>query len=80
MRDLVGGIRRYFIYAGFFSFAINALLLVPAIYMLQVFDRVLSSRSEETLVMLSVAALLALAIMAALDVVRARLLAACERR
>jgi PrtD family type I secretion system ABC transporter len=77
VRDLVGGIRRYFVYAGFFSLAINALLLVPAIYMLQVFDRVLSSRSEETLVMLSVAALLALAMMAALDVVRARLLAAC---
>src|SRR3989337_1855910 len=71
VRDLVGGIGRYFVYAGLFSLAINALLLVPAIYMLQVFDRVLSSRSEETLVMLSVAALLAL------DVVRARLLAAC---
>jgi PrtD family type I secretion system ABC transporter len=77
VRDLVGGMRRYFVYAGLFSLAINALLLVPAIYMLQVFDRVLSSRSEETLVMLSVAALLALAMMAALDVVRARLLAAC---
>ncbi|MEO8718526.1 MAG: ABC transporter transmembrane domain-containing protein, partial [Burkholderiales bacterium] len=77
MRDLVGGMRRYFVYAGLFSLAINALLLVPAIYMLQVFDRVLSSRSDETLVMLSVAALLALAIMAALDVLRARLLAAC---
>jgi ABC-type protease/lipase transport system fused ATPase/permease subunit len=77
LRDLVGGIQRYFIYAGLFSLGINALLLVPAIYMLQVFDRVLSSRSEETLVMLSVAALLAIAMMAALDVVRARLLAAC---
>src|SRR3970040_804259 len=77
MRDLVGRFLRYFGYAGLFSLAINVLLLVPAIYMLQVFDRVLSSRSEETLVMLSVAALLALALMAALDVVRARLLAAC---
>jgi PrtD family type I secretion system ABC transporter len=77
VRDLVGGVRRYFMYAGLFSLAINALLLVPAIYMLQVFDRVLSGRSEETLVMLSVGALLALAMMAALDVVRARLLAAC---
>jgi PrtD family type I secretion system ABC transporter len=38
---------------------------------------VLSSRSEETLVMLSVGALLALAMMAALDMLRARLLAAC---
>jgi len=77
VRDLVRGIRRYFIYAGLFSLTINALLLVPAIYMLQVFDRVLSSRSDETLVMLSVAAMLALLMMAALDVLRARLLAAC---
>jgi PrtD family type I secretion system ABC transporter len=42
-----------------------------------VFDRVLSSRSEETLVMLSAGALVALAMMAGLDVLRARLLAAC---
>ena len=77
MRDLVGRLQRYFAYAGLFSLAINALLLVPALYMLQVFDRVLSSRSEETLVMLSVGGLLALAMMAALDVLRARLLAAC---
>jgi PrtD family type I secretion system ABC transporter len=77
VRELVSGMQRYFVYAGLFSLAINALLLVPAIYMLQVFDRVLSGRSEETLVMLSVATLLALAVMAALDVLRARLLAAC---
>ncbi len=77
VRDLVGRLLRYFVYAGLFSLAINVLLLVPALYMLQVFDRVLSSRSEETLVMLSVGALLALAMMAALDVLRARLLAAC---
>ena len=77
VRDLVGRLQRYFAYAGLFSLAINVLLLVPALYMLQVFDRVLSSRSEETLVMLSVGALLALAMMAALDMLRARLLAAC---
>lgn len=77
VRDLVSRLQRYFAYAGLFSLAINALLLVPALYMLQVFDRVLSSRSEETLVMLSAGALLALAMMAALDVLRARLLAAC---
>ena len=77
MGALVAGLRRYFLYAGLFSLVINSLLLVPAVYMLQVFDRVLSSRSEETLVMLSLVALVALALMAALDVVRARLLAAC---
>src|SRR2546430_62030 len=44
--------------------------------MLQVFDRVLASRSEETLLMLTVAVAAALLFMALLDVVRARLLAA----
>jgi PrtD family type I secretion system ABC transporter len=77
VRDLIGHLLRYFAYAGLFSLAINVLLLVPAIYMLQVFDRVLSGRSEETLVMLSVGALAALGMRAALDVLRARLLAAC---
>jgi len=77
VRDVVGRLQRYFIYAGLFSLAINSLLLVPAIYMLQVFDRVLSGRSQETLVMLSAGALIALAMMAALDMLRARLLAAC---
>jgi ABC-type protease/lipase transport system fused ATPase/permease subunit len=44
--------------------------------MLQVFDRVLASRSEETLLVLTVAAVGALGAMALLDLVRARLLAA----
>src|SRR5262245_42140213 len=44
--------------------------------MLQVFDRVLASRSSETLAVLTVAAVAALLLMAALDVLRARLLAA----
>lgn len=77
MRNPLGRLTRYFAYAGAFSFAINILLLVPALYMLQVFDRVLSSRSEETLVMLSVGAVLALAMMALIDMMRAQLLAAC---
>jgi hypothetical protein len=39
--------------AGFFSLFINLLLLLPSIYMLQVYDRVLSSGSESTLLMLT---------------------------
>ncbi|HSJ97432.1 MAG TPA: ABC transporter transmembrane domain-containing protein [Myxococcota bacterium] len=66
----------YFIWAGVFSLAINVLLLAAPLYMLQVFDRVVTSRSHETLLMLTVAALAALTAMAALDAVRGRLLAA----
>ena len=76
MRALLARLRPFFFHAGLFSLVINVLLLVPPLYMLQVFDRVLASRSAETLAVLSVAAVVALLIMAILDVLRARLLAA----
>jgi PrtD family type I secretion system ABC transporter len=61
--------------AGAVSLVLNVALLMPALYMLQVFDRVLSSRSVETLVMLSALAVLALALGFFMDTVRARALA-----
>ena len=76
MGPLLCALRPYFLYAGLFSLAINLLLLAPPLYMLQVFDRVLASRSAETLVMLSLAVGAALLVMACLDVLRAWLLAA----
>ena len=45
--------KQYFIYAGIFSAAVNLLLLTPIIYMITVFDRVISSGSLPTLAMLS---------------------------
>jgi PrtD family type I secretion system ABC transporter len=77
VRQLVRRFRPFFFYAALFSLAINLLLLVPPLYMLQLFDRVIASRSEETLVMLTLGAALALGTMALLDVLRARLLTAC---
>ena len=68
--------RPHFVAAAGFSLVINLLMLVPALFMLQVFDRVLTSRSAETLIMLSLLAVGALVIMAYLDVIRARLLTA----
>lgn len=56
-------LKQYFIYAGVFSAAINILMLAPIIYMLAVYDRVVSSGSLSTLTMLTlllVALLLAL--------------------
>ena len=60
--------------AGVFSLGVNLLTLAVPVYMMQVFDRVLTSRSMETLVMLSAMALVALVAMAALEAARARLL------
>src|SRR5687767_11657812 len=75
MRELTARLRPFFVYAGVFSLAINLLLLAPTLYMLQVFDRVLTSRSQETLVVLSIATAVALLGMALLEALRSRLLA-----
>jgi PrtD family type I secretion system ABC transporter len=56
-----------------FSFFINVLFLVPAIYMLQVFDRVIPSNSRETLLVLLLGTGVALTILLLLDYVRNRL-------
>lgn len=56
-----------------FSFFINLLFLAPAIFMLQVFDRVLPSNSNETLVVLLLGTGIALVILLFLDYVRNRL-------
>jgi ATP-binding cassette, subfamily C, bacterial exporter for protease/lipase len=53
-----------------FSGFINVLMLSPAIYMLQVYDRVLGSRNETTLLVLSVLVVGAFLFMAALEAIR----------
>ena len=56
-----------------YSFVINLLMLTPALFMLQVFDRVIPTNSNETLLVLLVGVGAALAIMLVLDYVRLRL-------
>lgn len=53
-----------------FSAIINLLALVPSLYMLQVYDRVLSSRNEITLLMLTVMMLGAYLFSGALELIR----------
>ena len=55
---------------GIFSAIINLMLLVPSLYMLQVYDRVLASRNETTLLMLTLMVLGAYLFMSALEFVR----------
>jgi len=50
--------RSTFVAVGLFSFVLNLLLLVPAMYMLQIYDRVLQSRNQDTLLMLTLIMLL----------------------
>jgi len=44
LRAVLKASRNSFIFAGFFSMFINVLMLVPALYMLQVYDRVIASQ------------------------------------
>ena len=74
LRRVFAACRGYFVAAGLFSLAINLLYLASPLYMLQVYDRVISSGSEVTLVMLTVALLMAFVALAGLDAVRARVL------
>ena len=64
----------YFIYAAIFSFFVNLLMLVPALYMLNVYDRVLASGSNETLVFLTLIAIFLLVSMGFLEFVRSRIM------
>ena len=73
-RQLLGAGKGYFVTAAVFSLAINLLYLAGPLYMLQVYDRVISSASEITLLMLTMALLLAYGALAGLDAVRARVL------
>lgn len=57
-----------------FSLALNLLMLASPLYMMQLFDRVLASRSGDTLVMLTLITVLAIAVMALLDAIRAQML------
>src|SRR5712691_3844767 len=67
--------RRAFRSVAVFSGVVNILMLAGPLYMLQIYDRVLSSRSVPTLVALSVFLVGAYAFQAALDIIRARIVA-----
>lgn len=70
----VGDVRRELWVAGIFSAVINACMLMPSLYMLQVYDRVLVSQSELTLLTSSILLVAILMLAAGVEVMRSRLL------
>jgi ATP-binding cassette subfamily C protein len=66
--------RRHFIAVAAFSALLNLLFLVPMLYMLQVYDRVIPTRGHVTLIFLTLVLIFGLTTLALLDFVRARLL------
>ena len=69
-----------FLSAAGFSMVINILMLTPVIYMLQLYDRVLSSRSETTLLMLTLIVVAIFITQGALEIVRSQILVRVSAR
>lgn len=74
MRVALAVTRRHLVAAAGFSALVNLLYIVPTIYMLQVYDRVVPTRGVQTLFLLTMVLLFALATLSLLDRMRTRLL------
>lgn len=67
-------LKHYLLPTAFFSLIINLFLLAPSLFMFQLFDRVIGTRSKEALWLLSGLLLVALLVMGIIEVVRSRIL------
>lgn len=74
LTQALGAFRREFGMVGVFSMVANVLLLAPTLYMLQVYDRVMISRSELTLLMVSLITLFLFLVGAFSEWMRSRVL------
>ena len=73
MNTLLQLLKRPLLHVAGLSFFVNLLLLAPALFMMQVFDRVLASQSGETLLVLLIGVGVALGLLLLLDYLRSRL-------
>jgi len=74
LREVLWSLRREFLAVGLFSGVANLLMLTPTVYMMQVYDRVMLSQSELTLLALSLIALFLLGALACAEWFRSRVL------
>ena len=74
LRTALYALSPYFRRAAWFSLVSSLLVLTPSVYMLEVYDRVVNSRSHMTLLMLTVVVLLAYALMEVLEWVRSEVM------
>ncbi len=80
IRAALGESRRLFIACALFSVAVNLLMLTGPLFMLQIYDRVLGSRSQETLLTLAILVAFLFLLMGVLDHARGRVLARAGAR
>lgn len=76
LRQTLRRSRNAVVAAGVFTFAINLLMMAAALYSLQLFDRVLTSRSVSTLIYLTVLVVIAFGILAFIDFARGQVMTA----
>ena len=74
LKKALSACRGGFVAVVVFSLFINVLMLTAPLYMLQIFDRVIASRSEDTLLYLTLIAGVALLTLAALEITRSRIM------
>lgn len=74
LKSAIKASKSAFYFTALVSLFINLLMLVPSLYMLQLYDRVIASRSEETLLMLTLIVVALFIVMGILEFVRSRIL------
>ncbi|WLI15299.1 MULTISPECIES: type I secretion system permease/ATPase [Pseudomonas] len=80
LKNALKACRDSFISVGFFSFFINALMLVPTFYMLQVYGRVMASGSLTTLAMLTLIMTGLIITLGSLEWIRSRIMVRVSTR
>ena len=78
LREAIASLRPFFVRAGWFSLVCSLLVLAPSGYMLEVYDRVVNSRSHTTLVMLTLLVLGAYLLMEVLEWARSEVMRAAS--
>ena len=74
LREAISSLRPYFVRASWFSICSCLLVLAPSVYMLEVYERVVNSRSHITLAMLTLVVLGAYVLMEILEWARSEIL------
>ena len=75
LRAAMAACRRVWVSVGLFSACLNLLMLAVPLYMMQIYDRVLTTSNVDTLLALTVMVVMALLVLALLDALRMRIMA-----
>lgn len=74
LKEVLKKSKKCMVYAGIFSVFVNLLMLTPPLYMLQLYGRVVTSRSLDTLIFLTLIVFALFAFMGLFEILRSRVL------